>query len=158
MQEKTEIVTPVYDNHMNERIEEIRDQKILQEYWELSISRIFTPATLFPTSSRLGPKRPIPHLPGTAPITPPETPLLAGMPTLMANSPERLYIPHVTMKVLQILAVSFVMMRLPDPPPHHWQRLLRSAPDPCSSFQLHIVSYRDPGALPHRYRSPRVAS
>lgn len=32
MQEKTEIVIPVYDNHMNERIEEIRDQKILQEY------------------------------------------------------------------------------------------------------------------------------
>ena len=48
-----------------------------------------------------------------SPMMPPETPLFAGIPILIANSPLALYIPHVTINVLQILAISFGMICSP---------------------------------------------
>ncbi|SID22210.1 Uncharacterised protein [Mycobacteroides abscessus subsp. abscessus] len=46
-------------------------------------------------------------------MIPPETPLFAGIPILIANSPEALYMPQVTIKVLQIRAMSLGMISPP---------------------------------------------
>ena len=54
-----------------------------------------TPRTLLPCWSSRGEKVAMPSCPGSAPIRPPATPLLAGMPTWVAQSPAASYMPHV---------------------------------------------------------------
>ncbi|GGS46089.1 hypothetical protein GCM10010221_51440 [Streptomyces parvus] len=55
------------------------------------------PRTLFPWQSGLGENAAMPICPGSAPIRPPATPLLAGMPTWVPQSPAASYIPQLNM-------------------------------------------------------------
>ena len=54
-----------------------------------------TPRTLEPCGSSLGENVAMPICPGSAPMRPPATPLFAGMPTCVAQSPAASYIPQV---------------------------------------------------------------
>ncbi|GMA33228.1 hypothetical protein GCM10025875_32200 [Litorihabitans aurantiacus] len=56
-------------------------------------SMTLTPRTLLPWASSRGESTASPTRPGSAPIRPPATPLLAGMPTRLHHEPAPSYIP-----------------------------------------------------------------
>ena len=56
-----------------------------------------TPRVLLPCVSRRGEKAAMPTCPGSTPMRPPATPLFAGMPTEVSQSPAESYMPHVAM-------------------------------------------------------------
>ena len=62
-----------------------------------SRAKASTPRTLLPCSSSGGAKVARPACPGSAPMMPPPTPLLAGMPTEETQSPAESYMPQVSM-------------------------------------------------------------
>lgn len=88
-------------------------QYILRSRARLILTKTCTPATLFPCLSRAGAKTPMPIRRGITPITPPPTPLLAGKPTVSANSPEPSYIPQIAIVALTYLAYSAGNSRSP---------------------------------------------
>ena len=67
------------------------------------------------------------RLPWRADKIPPPTPLLDGMPTRTANSPEPSYIPQVNMSVLTILTAWLLKSRFPVCPQNSqlWTNLSR---------------------------------
>ena len=79
------------------------------------------PRTLFPFASSGGEKMPIPNRPGTTPKMPPDTPLLAGMPTRYAHSPAKSYMPQESMMLKTYFTSGWAIARCPEvgftPPP-----------------------------------------
>ena len=62
-----------------------------------SFSNARTPRLLLPCLSSRGENTAMPTCPGSTPMSPPATPLLAGMPTVVSQSPAASYMPHVAM-------------------------------------------------------------
>src|SRR4029077_20249491 len=72
-----------------------------------------TPRTLLPLASSSGEYVPIPSCPGSTATMPPPTPLLAGMPTALTQSPAASYMPHVTITDSVRFTTAAVVTRLP---------------------------------------------
>ena len=71
------------------------------------------PRTEFPISSKGGDQRARPITPGMTSIMAPETPDLAGRPTVKANSPEKSYMPQEYIRDRQFLTVSLQKIWVP---------------------------------------------
>ena len=72
-----------------------------------------TPRTLLPRASNSGEYTPMPSWPGSTATMPPPTPLLAGMPTALTQSPAALYIPQVTITLSVRCTTRVLVTRLP---------------------------------------------
>ena len=83
-------------------------------------SSTLMPPTLLPFSSSDGPNTPMPIRSTSAAAMPPPTPLLAGKPTVMANSPEPSYIPQVSISARMALALSGGISCSPEPGQAPW--------------------------------------